>query len=122
MKRSIKLFAAVLATVFCACEKSNVKPASAPPIYSSVEKSGPYGSVSNWKSIGGDTIFSDTLTLTYFYTEKNVPCNTCYYKQNISFWNDYDYTLDVPECTTPTDTLVFTDIDSGRKAIFSKIN
>lgn len=122
MKKLLKLSAVALVIAFYSCEKSSVRPDSVPPVYPSIEKNGPYGSVSNWKSIGGDTIFSDTLTLTYFYTETNKPCNTCYYQQNISFWNDYDYTLAVPECATPTDTLIFTDIDSGRKAIFTKIN
>jgi len=87
-----------------------------------IEKCGPYGKESKWLSIGGDTIFSDTLTLTYFYTEKTTPCNVCYYQQTISFWNDYDYTFSVSECAVPADTLIFTDIDSGREAIFNRLN
>lgn len=104
-----------------ACQKRN-SPAddAAPKTIPVVEKAGPYGKTSKWLSVGGDTLFADTLTLSYFYTEKNTPCNICYYQQNISFWNDYDYTFAVPECTIATDTLIFTDIDSKRKAIFKR--
>ena len=84
------------------------------------ENFGPFGKESFWKCIGGDSIFQDTLSLTYFYTEAATPCNVCHYHQNISFWNDYSYTFSVSECMTATDTLIFTDIDSHKKTIFKR--
>ena len=113
----------VLIILFTACQKRNNS--IAPPIEKTSvvpENFGPYGKNSRWLSIGGDTIFSDTLTLTHFYNEIATPSNICYYLQNISFWNDYDYTFSVPECAIPNDTLIFTDIDSGRRAIFKRQN
>jgi hypothetical protein len=108
-----------LIILFTACQKRNAAPApSSPKSIPVIEKHGPYGKESKWLSIGGDTLFTDTLTLSHFYTEIATPCNICYYQQNISFWNDYDYTFAVSECAVATDTLIFTDIDSGRKAIF----
>jgi len=110
----------LVATLF-ACEKRNSEPVrQSQATEAANEKCGPYGKESSWKSIGGDTLFSENLTLSYFYTEKQTPCNICYYEQNISFWNDYDYSFSVSECAVVTDTLVFTDIDSGRKAIFKR--
>lgn len=110
-----------LIILFAACQKKNNAPApSAPKAIPVEENAGPYGKESKWISIGGDTIFTDTLTLTHFYTEIATPCNICYYQQNISFWNDYDYTFAVSECTVATDTLIFIDIDSKRKAIFKR--
>ena len=121
MKKTITLTIAASVVVLLACKKEN----SAPPqqkdvVQSPTEKCGPYGKNSSWKSIGGDTLFSENLTLTYFFTESHSPCNICYYQQNISFWNDYDYTFPVSECAVANDTLIFTDIDSGRKAIFKR--
>lgn len=108
--------------LFTACQKRN--DASVPSLQKTIaveENCGPYGKTSRWLSVGGDTLFTDTLTLTYFYTEITTPHNIFYYQQTISFWNDYDYTFPVFDGTIPKDTLIFTDIDSGRKAIFKRL-
>jgi hypothetical protein len=121
MKAILHISFLVAISIICACKKTNNAPSKAAlgSVVSS-EKFGPYGKVSQWESIGGDTLFAEKLTLTYFYTEKHSPCNICYYQQNISFWNDYDYTFSISECAVVSDTLIFTDIDSGKKAIFKR--
>ncbi|MBP7809395.1 MAG: hypothetical protein KA163_08885 [Bacteroidia bacterium] len=124
MKKVILLSIALLAVCFSACEKTNNTPntnreATQAPI---VEKCGPYGKVSTWKSIGGDTLYTQKLTLTFFFTEKNTPCNICYYQQSFALWNDYDYTFSVSECAVVNDTLTLIDIDTNRKAIFKREN
>lgn len=111
----------LLLAALIACQKTKTTPANPSPApLPLTEKCGPYGKESFWKSVGGDTLFTEKLKLSFFYTEKNSPCNICYYQQNISFWNDYDYTFSVSECAVATDTLIFTDIDSGRKAVFKR--
>jgi hypothetical protein len=121
MKNFITLILISVALLSCnkrkACEPSTQNTVSVP----TQQNFGPYGKESTWLSIGGDTTFTDTLTLIHFYTEIATPCNICYYKQNISFWNDYDYTYSVSECAVPRDTLVFTDIDSPKKTIFKRL-
>lgn len=123
MKKTLTISVFLLATIITACEKN--KPA--PPQQNAKEEAptenyGPYGSFSKWKSIGGDTLFSDTLTLSHFYTEKVLPCDLCYYQQNYSLWNDYDYTLSASKCQLPNDTLVIKDPNTNKKAIFIHLN
>lgn len=122
MKKSLFISIALFTICASACKKSNDKttaeePTSKTPV---TKNYGPYGKTSEWKSVGGDTIYEDELTLAYFYTEKNSPCNICYYQQNYSLWTDYDYTLSISECAVVNDTLIMTDIDTGRKAIFKR--
>ena len=119
MKKTLTISAFLLAAIIIACEKNkpappqpNVKPATP------TENYGPYGKFSKWKSVGGDTVFSDTLTLTFFYTEKAMPCDVCYYQQNYSFWNDYEYTLSASKCSLPADSLTVKDLNTNKKAIF----
>jgi hypothetical protein len=100
----------------CSPDKTNTTPALTQQNY------GPFGKISYWTCIGGDTLFTDTLSLTYSYTEKVFPCNVCYYQQSISFWNDYSYIFSVSECAITNDTLIFTDIDSKKKTIFKRQN
>lgn len=110
-----------LTLMFLCCEKKNNELAVQETKNEGPEKKhGPYGKTSKWKSISGDTVYEETLTLTYFYTEKNSPCNVCYYQQNYPLWTDYDYTYAVSECAAVNDTLTITDIDTGRKAIFKR--
>lgn len=119
MKKTLTITAILLVTIIIACEKVKTAPQQeAAKSEASSENYGPYGKFSKWKSIGGDTLFSDLLTLSFFYEEKNSPCNICYYQQNYSFWNDYDYTFSVSACVIANDTLTFIDIDTNRKAIF----
>lgn len=120
MKKQLLTSFAVIIFIAACQKRNNDTTPSASKAIPVVEKAGPYGKMSKWLSVGGDTLFADTLILSHFYTEKYTPCNICYYHQNISFWNEYDYTFAVSECTIPKDTLVFTDIDSGRKAIFKR--
>jgi hypothetical protein len=121
MKKYILYITACASLFFCCKKESAVNPTNT-SVESPVEKNyGPFGKVSYWKCIGGDTIFQDTLSLIYFYTEKATPCDFCYYQQNISFWNDYCYTYSVSACTIPADTLTFTDIDSHKKTIFKHL-
>lgn len=124
MKKVVFISLAILVVCLSACEKKNNDPATnreavQTPI---VEKCGPYGKESKWKSIGGDTLYTQKLTLTYFFTEKNTPCNICYYQQNFALWNDYDYTFSISECAVVNDTLTLIDIDTNRKAIFKREN
>lgn len=115
------LISLVIILSIIACQKKNNGPVTTTSKTTIAEENfGPYGKVSKWKSIGGDTIFKEPLTLTYFHTEKSTPCNVHYYLQNISFWNCYDYTLDVSECITQNDTLICVDIDTHKKALFKR--
>ena len=113
----------LIVTVFGSCQKRNdVSSQQNQTTVPNQEGFGPYGKESKWKSIAGDTLYEEKLTLSYFYTEKNIPCNICYYQQNYSLWNDYDYTLSITECTVVGDTLTLIDIDTNKKAIFKREN
>ena len=119
MKRYLKIQIILLSLGLFACEKTQIAPQSQPK-KAIEENCGPYGKFSTWESIGGDTLFSEKLTLTYFATEENSPCNKYYYQQNFSFWNCYDYTMKVSECIVSVDTLVCIDIDTQKKVIFKR--
>jgi hypothetical protein len=111
----------ILVLTFVSCSKKNISSQQPEPnAAQEIENCGPYGKVSVWKSIGGDTLFAEKLTLTYFYTEKTTTCGIYYYSQNYSLWNDYDYTLGVSGCVKVSDTLILKDIDSNKKAIFKR--
>ncbi len=119
MKKTLTTTVFLIATIIIACEKN--KPAPPQPNLNPATQSenyGPYGKFSKWKSVGGDTVFSDTLSLTFFYVEKYLPCDICYYQQNYSFWNDYDYTLSASKCALPKDSLIIQDQNTNKKAIF----
>jgi hypothetical protein len=123
MKKTLPLFVLLLLTIVISCSKNKTtasEPIPGPDPYS--ENYGPYGKFSAWRSIGGDTIFSDTLRLAHFYTEKSSPCDICYYQQNYSLWDDYDYTLVVSKCFKPGDTLIIKDPNTIKKAIFKHLN
>ena len=120
MKKLITLLF-VGTTVFFACnKKENLQNSQTLITPTNEENAGPYGKTSIWRSIGGDTLYKDKLTLSYFFTEKNQPCNICYYQQNYSLWNDYSYTFQISECANVNDTLTITDIDTEKKAIFKR--
>jgi flagellar basal body L-ring protein FlgH len=113
----------LIVVALTSCEKTSPEPKEETQKGNSVvEKCGPYGKESTWKSIGGDTLYAEKLTLTFFFTEKNTPCNICYYQQNFALWNDYDYTFSISECANVNDTLTLIDIDTKRKAIFKREN
>jgi hypothetical protein len=116
------LFIILSALVICSCKKSKITPTtSSEPASSYQENSGPYGKTSAWKSIGGDTLFTQNLTLTLFYTEKSTPCDICHYQQNYSLWNEFQYTYSISKCTIVADTLIMKDPDTNRKAIFKRL-
>jgi hypothetical protein len=83
---------------------------------------GPCGKVSNWKCIGGDSLFADLLTLTYFYTEKAQACDIYYYQQSYPLFNDFSYTFSVSGCVAFNDTITIKDVDTGKKSIFKRQN
>ncbi len=117
MKTFITL--SILASVLLSCNKKKTAPASEnPQVVSVTQNFGPYGKISSWICIGGDSLFAEKLTLTYFYTEKALPCNICYYQQSYSLWNDFAYTFSVSECVTLKDTIIIKDVDTGKKSIF----
>lgn len=122
MKKLLFISIALFAAYLIACKKTNNRVAVEDPYYAPVvtENYGPYGKTSKWKSIGGDTLYGESLTLTHFYTEKKSPCNICYYQQNYSLWTDYDYTYSISECAVVNDTLTMIDIDTERKAVFKR--
>ena len=119
MKKTLIIAAFLLVAFIIACEKNKATPQQQiAKTEASSENYGPYGKFSEWKSISGDTIFSDTLTLSFFYKEKSSPCNICYYQQSYSLWNDYEYTLSASQCELPNDSLIIEDINTNKKAIF----
>lgn len=119
MKKLFQIAALAFLQLVYSCEKTKTAPQ--PQQIKDVEENyGPYGKFSSWKSVGGDTLFDENLTLTYFAVEENSPCHTYYYQQNISFWNCYEYTMKVSGCIIASDTLVCTDIDTQKKAIFKR--
>lgn len=119
MKKTLTISAFLLVALAIACEKNKTNPPQQnAKTEAGSENYGPYGKLSQWKSIGGDTLFSDTLTLSFFFEEKNSPCNICYYQQNYPLWNDYEYTLSASKCDLPKDSLVITDVNTNKKAIF----
>ena len=119
MKKKPTISALLIATIIIACEKNKpAPPQQTTKAETPSENYGPYGKFSKWKSVSGDSIFSDTLTLTFFYAEKYLPCDICYYQQNYSFWNDYDYTLSASKCALPKDSLIIQDQNTNKKAIF----
>lgn len=121
MKKALTITAILLVTILIACEKVKTTPQQegAKP-EAPLKNYGPCGKFSKWKSVGGDTLFTDTLTLSFFYEEKTSSCNICYYQQNYSLWNDYDYTFSVSACAVVNDTLTFIDIDTNKKAVFKR--
>ena len=117
MKTFITL--SIFASILVSCEKKKIEPQSQnPQTVSTTQSFGPYGKISTWICIGGDSLFTEKLTLTYFYTEKALPCNICYYQQSYSLWNDFVYTFSTSECLTPKDTIIIKDVDTGKKSIF----
>src|ERR1051325_4674715 len=100
MKKLITL--TLLSAILFSCNKKKTLAPATQPVntITTQENYGPYGKLSNWKCIGGDSIFTEILSLTYFYTEKHQPCNICYYQQSYSLYNDFTYTLWVSECIT----------------------
>lgn len=121
MKTLIKISLLGFIMTAASCEKTNSAPSNEAQTPEPVlENCGPYGKTSSWKSIGGDTLFAQNLTLKYFYTQQATPCKIYYYSQNYPFWNDYDYTLAVSGCKAVGDTLIIIDIDSNKKAIFKR--
>jgi len=123
MKASYKtLFLGAILSL-SACTKKNTPPCTNNPVASSEHavNDAPYGTFSSWKSIGGDSLFADTLTLTLFYTETHSPCDTYYYQQNYALWNDYDYTYAVSKCAKVNDTLKIKDIATGKVAFFNRL-
>jgi hypothetical protein len=122
MKTTTKTCVLAFAVVFIfSCEKETSAPKTN-NIQDAPVNNGPYGEFSRWKSIGGDSLFEEDLTLTLFYTEKSSPCDICHYQLNYSLWNDYEYTCSFSKCAVPDDTLVMTDLATARKAIFKRIN
>ena len=103
------------------CEKEASSPAL-PKTEPLQEHYGPYGKTSKWVCFAGDSIFTDTLSLTYFYTEKCEPCSKCYYQQSYALYNDFSYTLWDWECAKTKDTLTIIDTDSGKRATFKRQN
>jgi hypothetical protein len=103
------------------CEKNTPAPKQTTTQNDPVDN-GPYGQVSRWKSIGGDSLFEEELTLTLFYIEKSSPCDICHYQLNYSLWNDYEYTWSASKCAVPNDTLLMTDIATAKKAFFKRVN
>lgn len=119
MKKTLTISALLIAAIIIACEKNKPSPPQQnPTAVTTTENYGPYGEFSKWKSVSGDTIFADTLSLTFFYSEKHVPCDICYYQQNYSLWNDYEYTLSASKCATAKDSIIIQDQNTNKKAIF----
>lgn len=119
MKKTLIISALLLVAFIVACEKNKATPQEQKDKAETLtENYGPYGKFSKWKSISGDTLFSDTLTLSFFYEEKISPCNICYYQQNYPLWNDYEYTLSASKCGSPKDSLTIEDLNTNKKAIF----
>ncbi len=110
-----------MCAAFISCEKETSSPAitKKEPVQ---ENYGPYGKTSNWVCFAGDSIFTDTLSLTYFYTEKCEPCNKFFYEQSYALYNDFSYTVWVYENIPQKDTLTITDHDTGKKGIFKRLN
>jgi hypothetical protein len=112
--------------VFSSCKKDksmapSYKSATETAVKNDSLNNGPYGTVSRWKSIGGDTLFTEDLTLSLFYTESHSPCDICYYQLNYSLWNDYDYTFSASKCLIPGDTLLMKDLATNRTALFKRV-
>ena len=103
------------------CGKGEYSPApsKSEPIQ---ENCGPYGKTSKWVCFAGDSVFADTLSLTYFYTEKYEPNNKCYYQQNYPLYNDFSYTVWVFENIQEKDTLTIIDTDTGKRSTFKRQN
>jgi hypothetical protein len=121
MKTIRILFILLVITFASSCEKNTVAP-KANTSQNIPVNDGPYGQFSKWKSIGGDSLFEEELTLTLFYTEKSSPCDICHYQLNYSLWNDYEYTYSASKCAVPKDTLIMVDIATAKKAFFKRIN
>jgi len=115
----------IISVLAIGCNKKNTAPS---PVSSGTTNSGseikygPCGKTSRWKCIGGDSIFTDILSLTHFYTEKAQPCDIYYYQQNYSLFNDFSYTFSVSDCVVVNDTIIIKDTDTGKKSIFKRQN
>lgn len=118
MKNILFLFTCA---VLFSCGKGEYAPV-APKAEPVKENYGPYGKTSYWVCFAGDSIFTDTLSLTYFYTEKCEPSNKCYYQQSYALYNDFSYTVWVYENITEKDTLTIIDTDTGKRATFKRQN
>lgn len=118
MKKLLFLF---IWAAFSSCEKETPSPALSKSEQAQ-ENYGPFGQTSKWACFAGDSIFKDTLTLTYFYTEKCEPANKFYYEQSYALYNDFSYVLWVYENITEKDTLIITDTDTGKKGVFKRLS
>lgn len=113
----------LVSALIVGCTKKNTTPSTVYTGTSHPEtdiKYGPCGKKSNWKCIGGDSIFTDILSLTHFYTEKAQPCDIYYYEQNYPLFNDFSYTFSVSDCVMINDTIIIKDIDTGKQSIFKR--
>ncbi|MGZ6540314.1 MAG: hypothetical protein ACXVEB_18195, partial [Bacteroidia bacterium] len=114
----------LLCALFVSCNKS--KPASAEtptpaPVANTPKNPAPYGNISEWKCIGGDTMFSQTLTTKHYYTEKKPGCDIYYYELNYPIWSEYDYNIQVSGCTQEIDTLFINDFNSAKIVAFVRL-
>jgi hypothetical protein len=116
----------ILSVLAVSCEKNSpvVNESARPaPVQTPVPPVGPpYGTTSMWKCIGGDTMFTDTLKISLYYTEKKPGCDTYYYEFSFPIWSEYDYNLEVSECTQQRDTLFVTDFNSSKIVAFIPVN
>jgi hypothetical protein len=117
------IFLSVLTLAFISCAKNDPTNSATAPASTTPKQTGgaPYGDSSIWKCIGGDTMFSEILKLKLYYTEKKTGCDSYYYEFNYPIWSEYDYHIEVSECTQQKDTLFITDFNSTRIVAFKKL-
>jgi hypothetical protein len=123
MKKMILSF--VLAAVTFSCTKNNPSTEAQPVAKSENAPQtdpAPYGKSSLWKCIGGDTTFTEILKLDLYYTERKPGCDIFYYEMNYPIWSEYDYNIQVSECTQQKDTLFITDFNSSKIVAFVRMN
>jgi hypothetical protein len=119
------IFTLGLAVITFSCAKNS--PSTETPVTPKTESTtendpSPYGKTSIWKCIGGDTMFAEILRLNLYYTESKPGCDVFYYEMNYPIWSEYDYNIQVSECTQQKDTLFITDFNSSKIVAFTRLD
>lgn len=123
MKSPLHFFI-VVSVALASCKKSNTNPL---PDNTTQEQHdsgnyGPYGKLSKWRSVAGDSVFAADLSLSWYHLQKESPCNIHYYEMSYPLWNCYDQDFSISECAVVNDTLIIKDKDTNKQAIFIKQN
>lgn len=114
----------LLSALILSCQKNTKEPANENSQHEQHDNGnyGPYGKYSTWKSVAGDSVFTENLHLRWYHIQIETPCNIHYYEMSYPLWNCFDQDFSISECASVNDTLIIKDKDTNKQAIFIKQN